>query len=98
MEGNKVVVGDNGDTKSSNRISGGTDGLPPKPLTAVYGHCLTSKQTLSAAPCKKSLARHPSLVKKKRKRERIQFCFLFLFFLNLGFASPAYLKIYFFFN
>ncbi|CAI9094440.1 OLC1v1030184C2 [Oldenlandia corymbosa var. corymbosa] len=65
MDADKVVVIDNGGGNSNNGISGGNDSLPPKPLGGVYRQSLSTGQTPTAASCKKSLARHPSLVKTK---------------------------------
>ncbi|KAL3498311.1 hypothetical protein ACH5RR_041043 [Cinchona calisaya] len=67
MEGNSVNI-DNGSGKSGgsreNRISC-REGRPPNPLAAVYRQCLNSGNPLTALSCKKTLIRHPSLVKTR---------------------------------
>lgn len=70
-EGNKVNIGNDG---------GKSEGRPPKPLAAVYHQCVNSGNPLTTASCKKSLVRHPSLVKNKSK---ISILFLLLAFLLL---------------
>ncbi|XP_027081342.1 probable protein phosphatase 2C 22 isoform X2 [Coffea arabica] len=61
---NIVNVG-NGDGKSKENGISGSEGRPPNPLAAVYRQCLSSGDPLGDASCKKSLVRHPSLVKTR---------------------------------
>lgn len=70
-----VNVGNVGGKSKENGISGG-EGRPPNPLAAVYRQCLSSGNPLGDASCKKSLVRHPSLVKKRTGEKILKFSFL----------------------
>ncbi|KAM7459443.1 hypothetical protein LguiA_036437 [Lonicera macranthoides] len=61
MEGDKigVVDGSRGENGSS------SDGRPPNPIAMGYNSKCFSASRVLASPCKKSLVRHPSLVKTK---------------------------------
>lgn len=58
MEGSKELDRNGADG------SGPCDGRPPNPLAASYRQCLSNERS-TTDPCKKSLVRHPSLVKTK---------------------------------